>query len=597
MNLYEDKLQEIKEANDIVAVISEYIPLQKSGSNYKARCPFHDEKTPSFVVSPSMQIFKCFGCGKSGDVITFVQEYEGISFQEALLQLAKRAGIEITTFNRNKSDKDPLYEAMEFAINFYSRYITEKTAQEYIGKRGLTPKDIDKFSIGYVANWDLLSSYLVRKKKDVTPFIKAGIVRRRDDGRLYDFFGKRIVFPIYDIYGKPVGFGARSIDGKEPKYLNTSATPIYNKSAILYGFNLIKKKLKEGDPIIITEGYMDVITMHRFGFTTAVAPSGTALTEKHVRIISRYTDNVILIFDSDESGKKAAFKSIPLFYSFGMDPKVVLIEGAKDPDELLNEGGKEKMEELLNRAESSLEYVSKMLNELYPSSDVKSEIKKIKEIKGIMGEIKDDTIKKVFYDKIAYYTGISLYHFIDDTIIKQVHSRHNKADQVDTALMPVINILSLMISKERFYNKKDLIWSDIVPKDVYAIITESSSKENLMDILPINIKNRVIDKVVKNESLNLADNKREEFENTLWYDSIFTLVLSFCNSIITQLRQQISINEQKGRDINELMKEYMDVLQIKKEIEEVRLKKENICEDGDALVKHFKKKCRMYSPL
>lgn len=342
--------QAIKDKIDIVQLILEYLPLKKAGSNWKAPCPFHHEKTPSFMVHPEKQIWHCFGCGKGGDIFSFVQEMEGLDFAESLKLLADRAGIKLENSFQSeatKSQKARLQEINEKAASFFHHFLLEMSAalpaKNYLTvKRGLTEDVIEEWKIGYIPDqWDLLTQYLLKKGCGIDDLVAAGLVVKNEERRShYDRFRGRIMFPLWDVHGNTVGFTGRILVEKENsggKYVNTPQTILYDKSRILYGLNKAKQEIKTKDLCVIVEGQMDVIACHTAGMKNVVAASGTALTDEQVRLIKRYTQNVAMAFDADSAGENAAKRGIDVALAAGLNIKVIKIpEGAgKDADECL----------------------------------------------------------------------------------------------------------------------------------------------------------------------------------------------------------------------------------------------------------------------
>lgn len=331
---------------DIVAIISEYLTLKKSGVTYKALCPFHIEKTPSFTVSPERGTWHCFGCGDGGDVISFVQKIDGLEFNEALERLANRAGIELKPLTRaeaeHRSDKVKVADVMELATGLYHQILinhpSAKGARDYLVKRGVSDEMAAKFKLGYAPNaWHTVEQMLIKKNLALKWAVVSGLSIAKTGGGFYDRFRGRLLFPIDDPSGKIVGFTGRVIEDQPdaPKYLNTSESPVFKKSEALYAISFAKSSMKQADLAVMMEGQMDVITAHQFGFTNAVATSGTAVTNDHLRILKRYTENVAFAFDSDAAGLKAARAAVTLALSAEMNPMMIAIPHGKDPDECI----------------------------------------------------------------------------------------------------------------------------------------------------------------------------------------------------------------------------------------------------------------------
>jgi DNA primase len=334
-------VEKIKERLSIVDVLSPYIKLEKAGASYKAKCPFHNEKSPSFFVSPDRGTYYCFGCGAKGDMFTFVEEFEGLEFRQALKNLAEKAGVELVPEKPGeKNDKDRLFHAVESAVEFFeSELYKNKPVLDYLHKRGLTDETIKKWQIGYVpAEWRAMSDFLKTKKISEADMLATGLIKKSEDGtKMYDVFRGRIMFPIFDANGRPVAFSGRIFvdDGKSPKYLNSPATALFNKSEVLYGFDRAKSVIRRLNYAILVEGQMDLILSHQAGLANTVASSGTALTEMHLRRLLRLSPRIMFAFDSDSAGFNATKKSAELALRIGMEVKVAVLPAGDDPASLV----------------------------------------------------------------------------------------------------------------------------------------------------------------------------------------------------------------------------------------------------------------------
>lgn len=337
-----DERDQIKDRIDIVDLISEYLPLKKAGTNFKAPCPFHQEKTPSFMVSPDKQIWHCFGCGKGGDVFTFIMEKEGMEFGEALRALAKKAGVEIKPRNPQQwSRKSKLYEINNLAARYFHQAFLKSReadiARRYFAKRQFNAQTIEEFSIGYAPNsWDITSTFLKKRDYTADDIFAAGLSVRKDNGGYYDRFRGRLMFPIKSVHGDVVGFGGRVLrqDDQGAKYINTPETEIYHKSWVMYGLVAARSAIRSAQQVIIVEGYTDVLASHQSGVTNVVASSGTALTEGHLELLKRYTKNIALAFDMDLAGDMATRRGIDLALQRGFNVTVVKLPAEKDPGDL-----------------------------------------------------------------------------------------------------------------------------------------------------------------------------------------------------------------------------------------------------------------------
>ncbi|MFA5127898.1 MAG: DNA primase [Patescibacteria group bacterium] len=368
--------QAIKDRVDIVQLLQEYLPLKKAGANWKANCPFHHEKSPSFMVHPEKQIWHCFGCGKGGDIFTFVQEMEGLEFIDALKLLADRAGVKIDTNVNNeiaKSQRNRIFEVNAKAAYFFHNLLLEmpasKMAREYLfDKRKLSEQTVKDWQVGFIPDqWELLTQYLLKKGFGIDDLIASGLVIKNEERKsFYDRFRGRIMFPIWDAHGNVVGFTGRILVEKENsggKYVNTPQSPVYDKSRVLYGLNKAKHEIKAKDLVVIVEGQMDVIACHAAGMTNVVASSGTALTDEQVRLLKRYTANVAIAFDADAAGQNAAKRGIDVALAAGMNIKVIRIpEGAgKDADECLKKNPKVWFDAVANSQEIMKWYFDNIL--------------------------------------------------------------------------------------------------------------------------------------------------------------------------------------------------------------------------------------------
>jgi DNA primase len=330
----ENILNEIQDKCDIVEVISGYVSLKPSGRNFKACCPFHHEKTPSFVVSPDKQIYHCFGCNSGGNVFNFIKEHEKIDFIEAVKMLAEKTGVKLPEYRSHDDQESSIvgavYSVNDVAGNYYYSMLeksgSSSEASRYKTKRGLDEPVIKKFRIGYAdSSWKALLDYLTVRGIKQDTILKAGLIIKGKDNSYYDLFRNRIIFPILDVRNRIIGFGARVMDDSLPKYINSPETAVYKKGQHLYGLNFAKADIKERNFAIITEGYLDVITCHQYGVNNAIASLGTALTTEQIRLLKRYTHNVIMLYDSDKAGEMASLRGLDLLLEEDMNVKIATI--------------------------------------------------------------------------------------------------------------------------------------------------------------------------------------------------------------------------------------------------------------------------------
>lgn len=389
MRYSEELIEEVRSRNDIVDVISGYVKLKKSGSNYFGLCPFHNEKSGSFSVSPSKQMYYCFGCGAGGNVITFIMEYENYTFMEAVRMLAERAGIELpqmeeTPEERKSRDiRSQLLEINKLAAVYYFHQLRGQngsTAMNYLKKRELGDETIQRFGLGYSSMYsDDLYRYIKSKgyKDDI---LKESGLFTYGDGKVTDKFWNRVMFPIMDMNNRVIGFGGRVMGDGKPKYLNSPETKLFDKSRNLYGLNIARTSRKPN--IIICEGYMDVISLHQAGFNQAVASLGTALTSGQASLMKRYTDQVLITYDSDGAGVKAALRAIPILKEAGLTTKVINMKPYKDPDEFIKGLGAEAFQERIDKAQNSFMYEISAMEQNYDLTDPDSKTRFFNEVAG-----------------------------------------------------------------------------------------------------------------------------------------------------------------------------------------------------------------------
>ncbi len=354
-------LEDIKERIDIVDFISGYVQLRKSGQNWKGLCPFHTEKSPSFMVSQAKQIYHCFGCGAGGDVIGFLVNYERMTFPEALQVLAEKAGVKLPAFGQDKKvieKGEQIRHALAHATEFYSRKLSEsKSASAYIKKRGVTEESMSLFRLGYApAGWSNLLKHLKQAGHSDAVIREAGLAVAGDKG-LYDMFRERVIFPIMGTNGNVIAFGGRAMDDSLPKYINSPETPVFRKSETLYGLYTAKEAIRQKDYALIVEGYMDVIICHQYGFKNGVAPLGTSLTSGHLLKLRKLTKEVVVVFDGDAAGIAAAKRALPLLAQHDFHAKILILPDNEDPDSYLGKHGSESFSILIEKAESVTDFI------------------------------------------------------------------------------------------------------------------------------------------------------------------------------------------------------------------------------------------------
>ena len=413
---YSDDLkEEIRAANDIVDVVSQYVTLKRSGRNYFGLCPFHREKSPSFSVSPDRQYFHCFGCHKGGDVFTFISEIERLSFIETFEFLAERGHVTLPTlenegFNEKQYLKDRMYQVNIEATKFFHERLYQplaKIAQNYVKERKLDNNTLKAFKIGYSGEYNELYKHLKSKGFKDNEILATGLVIRNDRGEFVDRYRKRLMFPIMTVSGKVVAFGGRRLDNNEKiaKYINSNENLIYSKKQHLFALNIAKQS--DTKQLILVEGYMDAISLHQRGIHNVVASLGTALTEEQGRLLRRYSEQVLMSYDSDGAGQEAIMRGLEILQNQGVDARVIQMEGAKDPDEYIIKYGSERFNLLAKNAISLVEFKVKMLRNKFDLDNATDKVRFLKEITKILSEVENKIEREIYISKIAQQYSIS----------------------------------------------------------------------------------------------------------------------------------------------------------------------------------------------
>lgn len=427
MAIPESFIDELVARSEITDVVSSYVRLTRKGSNYWGLCPFHNEKTPSFSVSQEKQIYHCFGCGKGGGVISFIMAIENLPFVEAVRLLAQRAGMEVPETGENEGyrrRKERLLTLNKEAARFFHETLkgpAGAAGAEYLfGKRGLSRGTVTRFGLGVAPDgWDNLIQAMTAKGFSKRELLDAGLAVDSKKGRIYDRFRNRVIFPIIDLRGEVIGFGGRVLDDSTPKYLNSPDTPVYNKSRNLFALNIARKS-KQGR-IILTEGYMDTISLHQAGFDCAVASLGTSLTQEHAQLLSRYTKEAIIAYDGDGAGVKAAQRAIPILEQTGIQVRVLRVTGAKDPDEFIKIYGPEAFGRLLNQSENHIEYRLRQIAAQYDLSDDQQKVEYLRSAAEMLSTLPSPVEREVYGVRVAEQTGLSA-----DTMAREIQQAYNR---------------------------------------------------------------------------------------------------------------------------------------------------------------------------
>lgn len=583
-------LEEIKNRNDIVDVVSQYVILKRKGRNYFGLCPFHNEKSPSFSVSPEKQIFHCFGCNVGGNVFHFIMRIENISFFESVKLLANRAGIELPQEEMSQEEekreklKERIYKINQDTAMFYHEQLYKPSsvaAQNYVKKRQLGNNTLKSFLIGYAGSNNELLNYLKSKGYNTEEMLESNLIGKSSDGRLYDKFKNRLMIPIFDVRNKVIAFGGRVLDDSKPKYINSPEGMVYSKGRNLFGLNVARKNsngvLKR---LLIVEGYMDAISLYQRGITNVVASLGTALTDNQGRLLRRNCEQVILGYDADGAGQAAIMRGIGILQSMGVDIRILQISGAKDPDEFVVKYGPEKFKKCMDNAISVVEYQVKNLKKSLDLNNTSDKIKFLNEIANILSKIDNSMEREVYIDKIsesyqiskeAIYAEVNKRIFKDRTMISKktlektnlnIASAHNDVDEA-TLRREKMLIYLLINYTEQSYERiskvcdlkyiKDEKNRQIIEK-LYEEIKESHNCENIMEQFDDeNIINYLSGILAYDFEINDAEKAIVDIEKAYLRES----KIDRRNFIIHELENNKGLNETQRQDLEKELNSVM----------------------------------------
>lgn len=589
MQISEEILEKIKSQNDIVDVISERVRLKKAGRNFTGLCPFHNEKTPSFSVSQEKQIYKCFGCGEAGNVISFVMKDKNLPFIEAVKYLANRANIPLRLGNGEQSQsnrkKDLLYRVnVEAAKFFFSNLMNNQNAKEYFLNRGIKEGTIKKFGLGYANDsWNSLMFYLRKKGINDVLLEEAGLISvNKEKGRKYDRFRNRVMFPVFDYQGKVIGFGGRVLDDSKPKYLNSPETLVFQKGTNLYGLNFALKHNMSERYFVIVEGYMDLISLHQYGITNVVASLGTALTINQARLLKRYADKVVISYDADLAGQMATLRGLEILRTAGFDVRVLSIPQGKDPDEYVRSNGREAFLKLINNAEPLIDYRIKKAEEGIDFKNSQSVILYSKRIMDIISDL-DPIEKDVYIKKASENTGIkeqALYDILKSKMKdnRENDFRNNKAEDrsklyVEPGFLKAERtLLKMMLENEEYlqYIEERISENDFIlleHKEIFTVIilAKGENINNIESFIESRLSNaKSIGELVKikEENIFFADNIKVQIDDLI--NEIHSYKLK---QRIDQLRKEQKELENQGR-VEESIKLAIELASITKKLKE-----------------------------
>lgn len=593
----QDKIDEIKSVADIVSVIGDYVELKRAGSNYVGLCPFHNEKTPSFSVSPSKGIFHCFGCGVGGDVISFIMQKEGLSYPEAIKFLADKLGILVETNEVNKEKyehRKKLFEINnEAKLFYYKNLLINDIPKDYIKKRNLNNNLINKFIIGYADGKNSLYRHLLQKGYQKDDIIEVGLINQDEKGNVYDKFRNRLMFPIIDIRGNVIGFGGRALADSRAKYMNSPQSLAYDKSKNVYGVSNLKNSTKVGK-IILVEGYMDVISLTNYGFDYAIASLGTSLTHDQAKLIKRYCKNIYICYDGDSAGQNATSRAIEIFKEQDISPNIIVIPDNMDPDDYIKQYGNESFNRLIDNAMDSVIYEYKKILQKYDINDVKEKIQLIDDLTTLLSKldrevIRDEYIKRFSDDLNIEYVSLKkdVYNKLKE-VKPNVTFHHERTDDNQNT------------EKDSINNQEKITAIDIMTiacfhKDIYYDLKEEFSKFKTK-ISSYNNFIEFVDFYYSKNNENQIDEKsaRDYFKNDIQMDrtidylyqksrdsininNIGRVVLEIKKYLMTQkkeniksqldLMQSVEFNEKINKEYNEILNK---ILEINRQIKEYK---------------------------
>lgn len=588
---YSDELiEEIRNSNDIIDVVSQYVVLKRSGRSYFGLCPFHNEKSPSFAVSPDKQIFHCFGCGVGGNVFHFLGKIENIDFRETVQLLAERAGITLPVLENGEDSKkqqlkEQIYQINKVTAEFYHKNLylpTSKAAQEYIKKRKLDNNTLKSFKIGYSGTFNELYNELKKNQFTDEAILASTLVNRTENGKYIDRYRNRLMFPIMDIRDRVIAFGGRVLDDSKPKYINSSENLVYNKGRNLFGLNVAKKS--GNSKIIIVEGYMDAISLYQRGIQNVVASLGTALTEAQGRLLRRYSQQIIIGYDSDGAGQAATLRGMEILQNLGCDIRVLQLDGdAKDPDEYVVKYGSGRFNTRVEKAISLVEFKVKNLKNNLNIENTSDKIKFLNEIAKLLSKVENKMEREVYIDKISDEYKISK-EAIYAEINKMLYSGRNNQSPLDIP-KATINIKNKKDKKEE--EAKILKRENTI---IFLLINrEFNAYEKIKDkILPEDIKIERNRKIIKklyeeyekgNSINNVLDYfQDEELINHITYIMAYDFEISDANKCIEDILktyEKEKMIEQKNSIIEKIKNDKLsqqEVTELETELQEIIIK-------------------------
>ncbi|MCA9400645.1 MAG: DNA primase [Candidatus Omnitrophica bacterium] len=585
----EDIIHQVTERNDIVEVISQYFPLKKAGNNFKAPCPFHYEKTPSFIVNPQKQIFHCFGCGVGGNVISFVMKKDGLTFIESVRHLAERVNIVIPEeqaskeLQHRKNFISEIFEINQRAVEFYKKNLLidksseSQAARDYLKKRKVALDTVRIFDIGYAPNsWDGLCQFLTKNGFAIEKIEKAGLAIRKNDGSgFYDRFRNRIIFPIYDIRSRCIAFGGRDLGDGSVKYLNSPETPVYTKGRHLYALNIVRDFIHDQNGLVVVEGYMDCIAPFQAGIKNIAASLGTALTTDQIRLIRRFTDKIIFLYDADSAGQNAMERSLELLLQEDMEVKIVQLADGMDPDSYVTNFGFQALQREIDQARSFFSFKLEILKKRYDLKVPEGKSNIAKSLLPLLNQISDDIKRNAYLKELSEAIGLP-----ESVIAGQYVKMKQYPKDSDQTGIPLsqrsrlqdyqkieMGMIRLMLEEKRYIEKtKELIsvddFQDKISRQLLEKIYEifiSGQTVNAVKLINI-IEDQDIQQTISNLMANdeLIVGNKEKMHN----DYVNRIIKDRLKLKRKSLMQEIQRAEQSGDDekLNELKLEFTKIL-------------------------------------
>lgn len=588
MRYDERMIDQVQSAHDIVEVISQYVKLKKNGRNYKGLCPFHGEKTPSFMVQPEKQIFHCFGCSAGGDVFGFIMKYENLSFPEAVRQLAERAGIELPKWEKASDDasreSDQLYDIYKIAADFYHEKFMKspdaKEARDYFLKRGYTKEIAEEFKIGWASDdWRQLFEFLSKKGFSETVLLKSSLVARSAKGTTYDTFRGRILFPIQNLQGKFVAFGGRILKDVEgaPKYLNSPENPIFQKRKELFGLNLAKKFVDRETPkVLVVEGYFDFLGLYCAGFKNTVATLGTALGDDHVRVLKRFADEAIVVYDGDKAGEAASLRGLEIFIEGGMNVRIARMPAGFDPDDFVKKNGNQAFQKLLDEARDFFDYKMEILLARYNRLDSLGLMKITSDLLETFAKIENSVLLDRYLRRLASSLGVE-----ENSLRTELEKMKRKSSERSVYAQPVTAITVPAIKKTETSEENILLFLTMEDANIRSFVFEQLQESDFLDPATSQTFSKLLEiersggKIIWPQILNRLEN--EELKRKIvslasldWNDQEKKQGLEDCFKTLYKKRNQKKLDEirrliakaeheKDSAKVGDLMKEYQDL--------------------------------------